>query len=154
MQSSYFIASSTTSPLTPWLRAGRLLAAALLLLSTQIARAGGDDEDTWTIRCGAARGHDRSRIAKAYADALKKVRGLKDDKILVLDQEGETIVYYGRYVRKVVIDKNERGGLEAINMILAGFANFFLSAQQSRSASESGEKPATGSSSDTRAALN
>lgn len=52
------------------------------------------------------------------------------------------------------IDKNERGGLEAINMILAGFANFFLSAQQSRSASESGEKPATGSSSDTRAALN
>lgn len=109
MQSSYFIASSTTSPLTPWLRAGRLLAAALLLLSTQIARAGGDDEDTWTIRCGAARGHDRSRIAKAYADALKKVRGLKDDKILVLDQEGETIVYYGRYVRKVVIDKNERG---------------------------------------------
>lgn len=113
-------ASSSTRTSSLAVRAGRFAPAAsphrfariaaplaFLLLCVSPLRA--EDEDVWTIRCGAARGGDRSRIAKSYADALRKVKDLKSDKILVLDQEGETVVFYGRYVRKVVIDKNERG---------------------------------------------
>lgn len=89
-----------------WLRAGGTVLLALLLMP---AGARAEDEDIWTIRCGSARGSERSRISRAYADALKKLKDLKSDKIFVLDEDGEAVVFYGRYVRKVVVEKDETG---------------------------------------------
>jgi hypothetical protein len=57
------------------------------------------EEETWAIRCFGAVGADRARHARAYADALKKVKGLKGDLVRVVDLGGETVIYYGKYQR-------------------------------------------------------
>ncbi len=75
-------------------------AAATLALCASFAFAGPENEDIWEIRCGAARGTERFRIANSYADALKKVKGLKADRVRVLEESGEATVYYGRYERR------------------------------------------------------
>lgn len=49
---------------------------------------------------------------------------------------------------------NKEGGMEAVNLVLMSFANFFLPAQPSRSQSESGDEKSTTSSRDIPAALN
>ena len=49
---------------------------------------------------------------------------------------------------------NKHGGMEAVNLVLMSFANFFLQAPQSKSTNASGDEQPITSSSDTRAALN
>lgn len=95
------------------MRSKAWLIAALLLgvLSTGCNDAGGgmsaapssgkpeDAEDIWTIRCIDVPGPTRQQLSKNYADALRKVKGLKPELVQVIDQEQASIVYYGRYRR-------------------------------------------------------
>lgn len=76
------------------------LAAVALALCASHAPAGLENEDIWEIRCGSARGNERFRIANSYAEALKKVKGLKADLVRVIEESGAATVYYGRYERR------------------------------------------------------
>jgi hypothetical protein len=55
----------------------------------------------WGIRCDARRGPDRFRITQLESEALKHVRGLKPDLVQIVNNEDESVVYYGRYRRSV-----------------------------------------------------
>jgi hypothetical protein len=59
-----------------------------------------DDEDIWAIRCLTLQGPNRFQLADNYANALKRVAGLKPDLVQVFHESGETAVYYGRYRRR------------------------------------------------------
>lgn len=59
----------------------------------------GSDEDVWAIRCLSLRGPNRFRLAQNYADALKKVAGLRPDLVQVFHEADESTLYYGRYRR-------------------------------------------------------
>lgn len=61
---------------------------------------GADDEDIWAIRCLTLQGPNRFQLANSYADALRKVAGLKPKLVQVFHESGETAVYYGRYRRQ------------------------------------------------------
>ena len=56
-----------------------------------------EQEDIWTIRCIEVPGPTRHQLSKSYGDALRKVKGLKADLVQVIDSEGKSIVYYGKY---------------------------------------------------------
>lgn len=58
------------------------------------------DEEVWAIRCVTLRTPDRFKEANAYADALKKVPGLKPELVQVLTDEDGTAVFYGRFRRE------------------------------------------------------
>lgn len=59
----------------------------------------GPEEDVWAIRCVTWQGPDRFQRAQAYAEALKRVPGLKPELVQVVsDEEGATL-FYGRYRR-------------------------------------------------------
>ena len=60
----------------------------------------GADEETWAIRCITLQGPERFQRANAYAEALKKVPGLKPELVQVLSEEDGTTVFYGRYQRE------------------------------------------------------
>ncbi|MFQ5806258.1 MAG: hypothetical protein ACE5I3_07405 [Phycisphaerae bacterium] len=68
-----------------------------------------DDEDVWAIRCLTLSGPNRFRVANSYADALKKVGGLKPELVRIFHEAGESVVYYGRYRRLY----NAKNGTEA-----------------------------------------
>ncbi len=57
-------------------------------------------EDIWAIRCLTLRGSNRFKLSDSYAGALKKVSGLKPKLVQVFHEEGETVVYYGRYKQR------------------------------------------------------
>jgi hypothetical protein len=59
-----------------------------------------DDEDTWAIRCLSLEGPNRFKLARSYADALKKVTGLKPGLVHVFHEADRSDVYYGRYRRQ------------------------------------------------------
>jgi hypothetical protein len=91
-----------------------LVMATLLPLSACTAGNGGigsrppgADESAWGIRCAALRGQERRRLAENRAAALKQVRGLKPELVLVFDSGDESVVYYGRYRRGYDTAKNE-----------------------------------------------
>ncbi|MBP7746245.1 MAG: hypothetical protein KA383_08930 [Phycisphaerae bacterium] len=63
-------------------------------------RLGDKDEEVWAIRCITLQMPDHQQRAKAYADALKKVSGLKADLVQVLTDADGTAVFYGRYKRE------------------------------------------------------
>ena len=58
------------------------------------------DDEVWTIRCITLTTPDRFQRATAYADALKKVRGLKPELVQVVSDEDSSSVFYGRYSRQ------------------------------------------------------
>jgi len=62
-------------------------------------RPSGNDEDAWAIRCLTLRGPNRFRMATNYADALKKVAGLKPELVRAFHEAEQSAVYYGRYRR-------------------------------------------------------
>lgn len=86
-------------------RIGRLLCGAALLVAgceSGGPRGGGtlgSEDDVWAIRCTTLRGADQFRIAEGYAEALRRVAGLKADLVQVLASDDGTSVYYGRYRR-------------------------------------------------------
>jgi hypothetical protein len=97
---------------TNWqgIRSGGLapLAALALLIAgcetlggaTAMGPADGDDEDIWAIQCLSLDGPNRFELARSYADALKKVNGLKPELVQVFHESGQSGVYYGRYRRR------------------------------------------------------
>lgn len=56
-----------------------------------------DQEDIWTIRCIEVPGPTRQQLSKSYGEALRKVKGLKADLVQIIDSEGKSVVYYGKY---------------------------------------------------------
>ncbi len=76
---------------------GLLLAMALGVMTP----AASARDEYWGIRCVSLRGPNRFRAAKFYAEALKKVDGLKPRLVRVFDENGETRVYYGRYRMRI-----------------------------------------------------
>jgi hypothetical protein len=60
---------------------------------------GPNEENVWTIRCAAISGPERYRRAKAQADALRQVSGLKPNLVQVINADDESIIYYGFYRR-------------------------------------------------------
>ncbi len=62
--------------------------------------AGPTDEEVWAIRCITLTTPDRFQQAESYAEALKKVAGLKPALVQVLSDEDGTAVFYGRYRRE------------------------------------------------------
>ncbi len=57
------------------------------------------DEEVWAIRCITLHGPERFREAEAYAQALKKVPGLRSELVQVISDEDGTAIFYGRYQR-------------------------------------------------------
>jgi len=79
------------------------------------------DEDVWTIRCVTLRGPNRFQMADSYAAALKKVNGIKPERVQVFHETAESVVYYGKYQR-VYDAKNDRetfrpDNLGALNLL-------------------------------------
>jgi hypothetical protein len=60
-------------------------------------------EPFWGIRCDSRRGPERFKITQQEVDALKKVRGLKPELVQLVNNEDESVVYYGRYRRSVAV---------------------------------------------------
>jgi len=58
------------------------------------------DEEVWAIRCITLHTPDRFQQADAYAEALKKVPGLKPNLVQVISDEDGTAVFYGKYRRE------------------------------------------------------
>jgi hypothetical protein len=58
-----------------------------------------EDEEVWAIRCRTLSGANRFQLARNYAEALKKVDGIKPDLVQVFHEADESTVYYGRYRR-------------------------------------------------------
>lgn len=58
------------------------------------------DQETWSIRCIGLTGPRRFQLAEQYAEALRKVQGLRGELVQVVNAEEESIVYYGRYQRQ------------------------------------------------------
>ena len=61
---------------------------------------GQPDDEVWAIRCITLRTPDRFKRANMYADALKKIPGLKPDLVQVISDDDGTAVFYGRYRRE------------------------------------------------------
>lgn len=90
-------------------RTGRLTGRVWLLLGLAVAGChapagrvgaapgGRSDEDIWAIRCLGLSGPNRFRLAQEYADALRKVAGLRPELVQVFHEQDESVVYYGRY---------------------------------------------------------
>lgn len=55
------------------------------------------NEDVWGIQCAVLTGKDRMQYAKAYAESLKKVEGLKPALVQVFNDAETSTIYYGRY---------------------------------------------------------
>ncbi len=95
-------------------RPGRLLTGLFLLgLLTGCEAAGPaggaglgprGDEDVWAIRCMTLPGGGRQREAEQYAEALRKVPGIKPELVQVFTDEDGTSVFYGRYERFVAVN--------------------------------------------------
>lgn len=58
------------------------------------------EQETWSIRCIGLTGPRRFQLAEQYADALRKVQGLRSELVQVVNTEEESVVYYGRYQRE------------------------------------------------------
>lgn len=65
------------------------------------------DEEVWAIRCITLRTPDQLQRANSYADALKKVAGLKPKLVQVISDDDGTAVFYGRYRREYRKDSTE-----------------------------------------------
>lgn len=65
------------------------------------------EEDVWAIRCITLQGRDQQARAQVYAEALRRVSGLKPALVQVLTDEDGTTVYYGRYRRKYGTEAGE-----------------------------------------------
>lgn len=99
----------TTTTKYAKLRLNTLAAATLAtLLATTIANADGGlfgigrndaDKEYWAIRCLSAAGPNRFTILDQYAEALKKVDKIKDRKVVVIHDDNESSLYYGKYER-------------------------------------------------------
>lgn len=59
----------------------------------------GPEQEVWAIRCATLQGPDRFRRANAFAEALKKVPGLKPELVQVVGDEDGATLFYGRYRR-------------------------------------------------------
>jgi len=85
---------------TPILMAALLVCAGCETTGNGISFIGkSSDEELWAIRCITLHGSDRFRLSKMYAEALKKVPGLKPDLVQVISDEDGTGLFYGRYRR-------------------------------------------------------
>ncbi|MFO0837766.1 MAG: hypothetical protein U1D55_04510 [Phycisphaerae bacterium] len=72
-----------------------LVSAFASLLIANPARAG--DEDIWAIRCATFQGNGRSEQAAVYEKALKQASGLNARLVTVIDENGASVLCYGRY---------------------------------------------------------
>lgn len=57
------------------------------------------EDEWWGIRCITLTTPDRFKQAEAYADALKRVKGLQAKLVQIVHDESETAVFYGKYRR-------------------------------------------------------
>jgi hypothetical protein len=65
---------------------------------TFLGPRGGDE--IWAIRAITTVGGDHARSAEAYADALRKVDGLRSRLVRIIHDSVTSKVYYGRYLRE------------------------------------------------------
>ncbi len=88
-------------------RSGILISTAALLICAGCesggpilgGRSGAAEQDISAIRCITLRGPGRFETAEEYAEALKRVEGLKPELVQVLSDDDGTHIYYGRYRR-------------------------------------------------------
>lgn len=78
-----------------------LLSAAALSVADEPA------EDVWAIRCASFSGPNRVRQADNCAEHLRHVDGLDTKLVQIFHEREESIVYYGRYQRRID-DKTNR----------------------------------------------
>lgn len=79
-------------------KAGWALVA--LLLAAAPARGEEiEDEDVWGVRCADVRGENRKAMAGKYADALRNVKGIRGERVQIIDQDGASTIFYGQYKR-------------------------------------------------------
>ena len=87
-------------------RCGMCLATTALLICAGCESGGptfggrAAEEDIWAIRCITLRGPGRFATAEEYAEALKRVKGLKPELVQVLSDDDGTHIYYGQYRRR------------------------------------------------------
>ncbi len=67
-------------------------------------RPGGPEEDVWAILVTTATGGDHKALAETYADALRRVEGLRPNLVQVVSEGDQSKVYYGRYKRSYDVD--------------------------------------------------
>lgn len=87
----------------------------------------GPEEDVWAILVTTATGADHETLAGTYADALRRVEGLRSGLVQVTSEGEQSRVYYGRYKRHYDVDKAEttfkpdyRPDLERIRNLMIG----------------------------------
>lgn len=95
----------TVRRLARWLPLALLLAAAPLPARAQKGKDK-DDEDLWAVRCITLYGPERFAVLKKYEEALKKVSGLKKDRVQVVHAEDSSALFYGRYQRTYIAAEN------------------------------------------------
>ena len=85
----------------PWKRSDRIVSRSVRWFGVKRSLAPGQtDEEVWAIRCTTLHSPERFQQANAYADALKKVPGLKPALVQVLSDDDGTAIFYGRYRRE------------------------------------------------------
>lgn len=84
------------------IRVSSVGAVALVWLLVSFAEADqkAPPEDIWAIRCLSTNGPNRHAVVSKYADALRKVKGLKPELVQVIEDRHESQVFYGRYKRE------------------------------------------------------
>src|SRR5262245_46347605 len=76
-----------------------LCASVPLWLLCSVTRAADKDDEFWAIRCATFQGPKRLESAKNCQESLKKVRGVRADRVQMFDEDGVSNVYYGKYRR-------------------------------------------------------
>jgi hypothetical protein len=60
----------------------------------------GPEEDVWAILVTTTAGGDHKALADTYADALRRVEGLRSNLVQVISEGDQSKLYYGRYKRR------------------------------------------------------
>lgn len=80
-------------------RLALLVCGAGLLLTATGCDSGAREREFWGVRCITLRGPERFRLAKDFAESLRRVDGLDAGQVYVIQEEDAGHVYYGRYER-------------------------------------------------------
>ncbi len=62
----------------------------------------------WTIECLELHGEERTQNAEAVAEALRGAGGLNADRVSVTHDDERSVIYYGRYDRRIDRARGER----------------------------------------------
>jgi hypothetical protein len=80
-----------------------------LWLALCVPGLAGDEpvEDVWAVRCASYSGENRVRLADNCAEHLRQVDGLKSKLVRVFHERDESLVFYGRYNKRLTDQTNE-----------------------------------------------